>query len=249
MQDYGTWVKIERAKEHILNLGPEVSAFLHRNPYATFGEDDPKTGDRVIRVHVIEEPPLRLGAIAADGIHNMRACLDFLAWRLVLANGRTPNSRTKFPVSGNAKDFESRDLPKIEGASQTAIDLIRSFRPYKSGNDVLYALHRLDLMQKHRDLIPVGAALDRHKLEISGLGTLEGYGSPTGHPTYPLKDGVEIMRITPAFRSQMHYDPQFTFSVTLGETEVLKGQPLVEALHEMLDTVEYLVSRASVLLP
>jgi hypothetical protein len=55
-------VKIERAKEHIRNLEAEIEAFLERSPYRVVTEKDSQ-GGKVYRAHILEEPPLRLGAI------------------------------------------------------------------------------------------------------------------------------------------------------------------------------------------
>ncbi len=245
VSDDATWVKIERAKEHIRDLKGEIAAFLERHPYTAVGQDDPQTGDRVIRVRVHKDPPPRMGAIAGDAIHSLRSCLDILAWQLVRAGGGTPNHRTKFPVSGNAKDFEARDLPKIKGASEAAVDRIRTCEPYKGGNDLLYNLHRLDIIQKHRDLIPIGAAVKSRVTEVREWGTFYDYDP---RPVYPLKENTELFRIAAIARPQMDVDPQFTFQVAFGESEVAQGEPIIPTLDQFLDLVENIVFRFSDLL-
>src|SRR5579862_4233630 len=99
-------VKVERAKEHIRNLEAEIQAFAQRNPYEGRGEIDSQTGDWVLRAHIKESPPPRLGAIAGDAAHNLRSSLDIL-WRNVMHVDDLSDD-TGFPIYNSVKAFESR---------------------------------------------------------------------------------------------------------------------------------------------
>lgn len=81
----GIDARLERAKENIINLTGEISAFLR-------GVCDGLVAS--------EEPPIpsRLGAWAGESIYLMRSALDHLAWQLVIAAGGEPGPRTAFPV-------------------------------------------------------------------------------------------------------------------------------------------------------
>ena len=41
--------------------------------------------------------------------------------------------------------------------------------------------------------------------------------------------------------AQMHMNPQFVFEVAFGEGEVVKGEPLIPTLHELIQLVEAFV--------
>jgi hypothetical protein len=50
-------------------------------------------------------PPLRLGVILGDMVHNLRSALDHLVWQAVLRNGGRPNRSHQFPICDDEKDW------------------------------------------------------------------------------------------------------------------------------------------------
>src|SRR5205085_2315936 len=80
--------------------------------------------------------------------------LDHLMAELVMANGGNVTNATEFPVFQSVQSYNDRAGGKVAGASQQAIDLIDEAKPYKGGNDGLWLVHKLDLTDKHRSLIP-----------------------------------------------------------------------------------------------
>ncbi len=153
----GCRVKIARAKEHISSLDDELQRFQRRSPYSLLQEDDPNTGDRIFRVHVSEPPSPRWEAIMGDAVHNLHSALDLLAYQLVSANGGKIAKTTAFPFADDAHKFESTLGSRVKVAAKQAMDLVRTLKPYYGGNDSLCWLHELDIVDKHRVLIPVGA--------------------------------------------------------------------------------------------
>lgn len=118
-------------------------------------ENDPPC--YVIRENALAEPPPEIGLLAADCIHSLRACLDYLARQLVIACGKEPNDgrgrRTSFPiqdqVSGNA------DLPQVSpGINRAMRQALDSVQPYQRGPDFaehpLFVLRELSNVDKHR---------------------------------------------------------------------------------------------------
>jgi hypothetical protein len=154
----GVRIKIERAKEHVRSLKELVRGFQQSEPYRIIAEDDPDTGDLVFKVKVSGQPPPYWGAIAGDAIHNLRSSLDLLVCELVRANGKEVTDSTGFLISKSAKAFESGHLGKIKGAPKDAMRLIKEVKPYKGGDEAFWRLHRLDIADKHKLLIPVGVA-------------------------------------------------------------------------------------------
>lgn len=256
-------IKIERAKEHIANLEAEIATFIKSDNYRTVPDEDAETGDFLIRVRARREPPLRWGAVIGDAVNNLRAPLDILVYQRCWSITRTkPSSTVKFPVSETPEYFKTRDLPKVEGAGQSAVDFIEALKPYKGGNDGLWLLHRLDIANKHHNLVPVGQAIATwvfRPLEglasafgglslpfgfVMGRGdqvTLEGIKNPV--TTQPLKDGAIVYRVPASLRGKVDMNPQFTFTVAFGETEVAEGEPVVETLHQLADLVDGIVEQ------
>jgi hypothetical protein len=242
----GIGAKIERAKEHLRDLESEVRRFFEANPYQVVVSEQPATGDLVYRVHVVAPPPLRLSTIIGDIIHNLRASLDHLVWQLVRANGGTPNKQTEFLISESLSDFEANAPRRLKGVSAAALQLIKEMKPYKGGDDLLSRLHQLDIIDKHKLLIPIGSA---HRNVIIDFGRMLP-NSTISMPValrpadrqYPLEDGAEVYRVMKAARTAHSDDSvQFTFELSFGEGGIVQDQPVVETLQQLIDHVEWLM--------
>ena len=145
----GARLKVDRAKQHVLDLHSDIRIFLDSDPYTILVENDAKTGDEVYRVQVNANPPLDWGVRLGEILHNLRSALDLLAWQLVVEGQAAPTSKTAFPISNTAKQFRSRGLRKVKGASDRSIRLVEALKPYQGGNDALWWLHKLSIEDKH----------------------------------------------------------------------------------------------------
>jgi hypothetical protein len=78
--------------------------------------------------------------------------------------------------------------------------------------------------------------------KIHEMPTAQGIGIVAPKLTFPLEDGAVIYRIPARLRShpvaQMNMDPEFQFEVAFGEVEVVKGQPLIPTLSQIMQFVE-----------
>src|ERR1017187_1456422 len=91
-------IKIERAKEHIDNLKPEVDAFRFSltQPDVIGSKSNPQTGESTFYVIDLPKAPATLSTLSGDALHNLRSSLDHLAHQVVLAAGNRPTHRTSF---------------------------------------------------------------------------------------------------------------------------------------------------------
>jgi hypothetical protein len=244
----GPWAKIERAKEHIEQFSREWDWFLRDvEPYRVLSEEDPEMGDLVYRVEVDDEVPAMLkrsSLIIGDSIHNLRSALDLLACQIVEDNGGTVKRSTGFPISESREEFETSGLKKINGASEDSIKLLWKVRPYKRGNEALYCLHRLDIADKHRLLLTVGSAHPSIKVTYRR----PGWSSRpiTLRPrdrTFPLKNKAELYRVRRAFRqsAENQSEPEFVFEIAFGDGEIVKGEPVVPMLNQLVGAAEQVV--------
>jgi len=245
----GSKLKLERAKEHIRQLETEIRAFHERNPYRIVVEEEPQSGDQIYRVKIKEQPSPRWATIIGDIVHNLRSALDLLTNDLVRTNCKTPNRRTGFPIYESAKKFETQFFSKVDGASTKAIRIIGRLKPYKGGNQRLWVIHSLDIEDKHRLILSVGAAYRNFTMSM-GLRLPWKEGEIIKSPPiairpadrqYPLKDNAEVMRVKAAARtsdSKVDPDYQFTFEVAFGDGEVVQGEPVLPTLQHLIDYVE-----------
>ncbi|HEY2975894.1 MAG TPA: hypothetical protein VGJ48_25495 [Pyrinomonadaceae bacterium] len=227
-------LKVERAIKHIDDLAAVCKSFIDSTPYSLGRETDPTTGYYHFGVNNVQTPPVAVGLIAGDAIHNLRSALDHVACHLVLANGNTPSRQTCFPIFDSAAKYQAMDARKVRGMSQGAIDAIDAAKPYKGGNEALYTLHELDIADKHHSLLATLVSVTQATIDVPG--SLRDFRSPRfALPNFqePLKDGDVFFICEPGVEN----DTKIAFDVGLCEPEIIKGKPIVRALGQMVKHV------------
>src|SRR5262249_13899330 len=113
------------------------------------------------------------------------------------------------------------------------------------GNDTLWKLHELDIMDKHKLIIPVGASHTGFDLKfwIADPHTGQAHGLPPVHFNseiiYPLTNGTELLRVGQGVNVEDHIN--FTFEVAFGDGQVMKGDAVLPTLQQLIDFVERII--------
>jgi hypothetical protein len=243
----------ERAEEQIDRLYGELEAFFKLNPYRLVSEPNPDTPPGgyglLIRGYIDREPPIRLRVLIGEIIHNMRVALDHLVWALVIANGRTGNRNTGFPVCDSPHEYETNGLRKVKRAAAAAQALIESLQPYQGGKHVsfspLYRLHHLDRIHKHRALHVIACAVELRKLwverswyeSVPGAERTMNIKIPRVKPfdgaaVVTFQNGAEILRITSSVDVKMQQE--IALGIAFDEPGVVQGQTILPTLYELL---------------
>lgn len=92
---------------------------------------------------------MQLAFIVADAIHNIRTALDYLMAALAAANGKGHKHPT-FPICEDQAHLREHASMKL--VSKAARDFIERQQSYRGGRSILWWLHRLDVIDKHRRL-------------------------------------------------------------------------------------------------
>ncbi|MGO8802086.1 hypothetical protein [Candidatus Binatus sp.] len=229
--------KTHRAKKHIDDLAGELRSFLDLDPYRVHSYDDAETGDRVCQLVVAERFPYRALAIIGDAIHNLRSALDHLACELSTVSEGAIDEHTAFPIWRDIKtvaEAKAEIARKIPSASAEMIEVIEELEPYQGGKgDILWRLHRLDILDKHRLLIT--AAAIPYWSDVPRPIKLSPRGCTFEH-------GAELLRVPRVARDQttMNMNPKFKFQVAFGE--IIEGEPVIPALEKFLDAVNGVIA-------
>ena len=103
-------LRLQRAREHIQQFAFEAGEFLKTNPYRIVKERYTENAQEYLslRFRVSQQPPKRLGIIAGDIIHNLRAILDNTICALGEAGA--------WPARAFVKKFRSEFEAKIQKA-------------------------------------------------------------------------------------------------------------------------------------
>jgi hypothetical protein len=243
----GIFAKVERAKTHIINLEERFKAYIDSGPYETASEVNTDQTEEVYRFKLVKKLPLELHAIAGDAFHNLRTALDNLACAIAVRNGKT-TSGTYFPFGETIDKFEDALIDKAKKLPPAARDMIRTLKPYKGGNDLLWLVHRADLSDKHS--VPLQTVLS-NVLRLTGVIFWEGRGLVIGPrdgqhflmggyvPTRRWsgqKHDLEFLTVTPGARFQTDFKP--TFDIVIKNVNGFEGQPVIAVLHQASQAVE-----------
>jgi hypothetical protein len=166
---------------------------------------------------------LRLG----DTLNNLRAVLDHLAWDLVLANGKTPNRRTGFPLCGKPESFADKVIQRmIADMSDVVQARIESLQPYNAiyAHEPNYALRFLDSLgniEKHRYFNFIAASVDLAAFNID-----EGMLASSRIHKGPVEDGT----ILAVAEGQVDVKFLAAFGIAFGQGGVAAGEVVDELI-------------------
>lgn len=254
-------VKIDRGRKHIADASGFIDSYLSRNPFSVSTRRDPQTRRLIYFVNNVDQPDPQLAEIVGDALHNLRSSLDHIAYRLVEnGSGQPPSRRIYFPIFDDRTNYESDGHRQVRGASPNAVQVIDAIRPYREGNSRLWQLHRLNIVDKHRLLLMGGAVFDSvnisptiqramHQAFIHNADLQARFNSMPMpdlflHPAdnlFPLMAGAELYIDAPD--AEPHPHTTFRFTVSVGDAEILHGEPIVPALTEMANAVEAVLNQ------
>ncbi len=239
-------LKVGRAERHLDELHQALRAFREKQPYEIRIDDQTSPTQRLYRLHIREEVPIGLSLIVGDVIHNLRSALDHLVYQMVLSNHHGPRRSNAFPICDTRDEFDSGHAARLRGMTQDAVRAIKGLHPYKGGNDALWRIHKLDIEDKHRLLIPAWEQYQHVSIDIAaptrhGLSEMaEPYAKPEEVPEHRIgiKPGqrFRVEEGTVVFAepkdSKVDMKPQIALDVAFGEGEVLEGELLVPTLRQ-----------------
>lgn len=164
------WEKFRRAEQHIDELERRIVEFHATDPYSIVAEDKPETGQRVVRVAKTTPLPADLPLILGDAVHNARSAFDHFAYQAI----PNPTSETSFPVHRKGSPTKANPMKgkvngQLKGGSSELLKAVTSCGPYQGGAaDYLWVLDYLDIMDKHKLLVPIATAYSSLTLDVGG---------------------------------------------------------------------------------
>jgi hypothetical protein len=250
----GPKLKLARARKHIEETANLWREYGDSKPFRD-GQRIGSDGIEVVWVSIAHPPPVQISIAAGDAIHNLRSALDWLACELVRENGKTPTQNTGFPTSDAAlKSLESLISP-------SAASLLKRVRRQKRWNEALWALHQLDIQDKHDQILTTAAAtlnvettVGMPMLGITQAGELTIGAIPPGARPFPgsrgrrrglpsvvLMPGTEheVYRFTPNICEHVEFGADLVFAGGLVE-----GEPVINMLELFTHGVERMLTAA-----
>jgi len=154
---HGPRLKVERAKQHISDLHNQLVAFSNSDFYSIRVQIDEKTGQNILKFEIIKPIPEDTALIVGDAIHNLKSALDLAINEIIFTKRGLYDEFARFPVRDSRNELVAAvNGGKINQASKAVADFIVDvIKPYKGGNDALCSLHHLNILDKHRLLLPI----------------------------------------------------------------------------------------------
>jgi hypothetical protein len=240
--------KLDWAKQHLKKFNAATRVFHDTHPFTTFIKENPETGELVYYVGEIPEIPAHISLIAGDVLHSLRSALDYLACGMV----PTVTANTKFPIGHSAQHYKSSLGRLVPGLSQKALEVLEEIKPYQGGNLLLWTLHRLDNIDKHRLLLAACMTEFTHSLTPEEIAVQE----PLGPKDIPLTIHREVLnlpagtqmivkftnrerlpvalhagdKILTVANTKANQDVRFIFAIAFNEPGISEGMPANMAL-------------------
>ena len=191
-----------------------------------------------------EKTPLPFSFSIAAGayINVIRSALDILAVALSKRYGITNPKNIYFPVVESAAVFQGMKFKGAELVKRMPPadrKIIEALKPYRGGNDTLYALHHLDITRKHHRLLSVSAAPAR----LSLTGGFEQadivFPGERGYVEIPAQGETVLALIRKPAKAQAQYSAE----IFIQEPDIAFRKPAVGALHLFADLTETIIKR------
>ena len=158
-------LKIDRASEHINELN---ELFNKERPFYLSVQTDTQTRERIMRPKQDEAVTNKTALIVGEIVHNLRSALDHAYWEIVspLCTTTTEIRSIQFPFCAKADRLDSVIQQRLAHYVGTGFYCgIRKLLPHgePGGNELLYMIDELDILDKHKLLIPTA-----DQAELSG---------------------------------------------------------------------------------
>lgn len=153
---HGSKRKIQRAAKHLFDL----NQWLTRADFyiLSINQDAERRNCLTLFFDTETSSAEDAAVMIGDVLHNLRSALDILWNDIIVECGGTVTKWSGFPIRNTVDELKALlsnlvEKKQIEAIVQSL--LLNDIKPYEAGNHPLWALHNLNIVDKHRLIIPV----------------------------------------------------------------------------------------------
>jgi hypothetical protein len=252
----GAKLKIKRSERHLIELTNAARELPRRRNYNFVIGTEPQSGKLQITCMTINNTPLELAGVVGDAIHNIRSVFDHVTVVITCPpfGGGDPEN-TKLPVGENLEKFIfARDgrpaagskraiTGKMKGAGPDALRIVKELKPYYGGDDTLRALHDLDIIDKHKLIIPTISVIHVEGMRVIFGDKVIALNGTDFHPNVNGSNFTATIDMPSGINAnEVKFDDTFeaTFTIAFGKivyrkrVSVLSNQPIIPTLTKLL---------------
>jgi hypothetical protein len=234
---YSSKLMLKRANHHIADLETQINAFTADKPWTFVVEKDAQGTTDHHKVKFTSRLAEDIPSILADAANNLRSVLDPMAFAIAVKHTGLPKPKSaKFPFGPTESDMLNNAKGGCKDLPPEIVAHFKSFKPYKGGNNLLWAVNELANAPKHQTIVPVGlnGGAVNYNINIIKVGRVFATPSATWDP---LNNEIVFLIADPD--SKFSYNVNVAFSVALNDVdEVIRGQHPVRILRLMAGEVE-----------
>lgn len=189
--------KLSRAKQHAVEFNSREQEFLKRACSGPVTEAEP-SGHKVIKLKFSGPVPLEIASVVSDAANNLRDCLDHVAYATAEVGMHGGHPRyASFPFAGGATQLENSINGRSKEVPEDILNLFRNLKPYRGGDDQLYALNTIANADKHTMLQPMAVSTGNFDMDLNRLsGGAMGIGGHGSFTWDPARNEITILRYT-----------------------------------------------------
>lgn len=196
--EYPWRVKLARAGAHLTTFSEACDAYVRASGVGFGYERDPAIGSIKVMLQQDAEPPMLLGAIVGDILHNLRSALDAIAWAACQQDGLTAKQKNNvyFPIGLDPAGWPSLAAGKLPGLDGGKLEVFRRLQPWfreetakAMGISVPFSTITSQPLSRLNEL----ARVDRHRVPHPVL-------ARAGDTWLGSPDGVEIAAVAGSYR-------------------------------------------------
>ena len=250
--------RVERAKEQRADLEREMRAWAKAGAYEVVSHLNEQSGYTIFHLNSVAEATPKITALIAETIHSLRTALDNLAYQLFLVCRTDPadvGERVYFPIYDDTKPLKSDPFGPVKSFRDEIIDVFRKINPCKTGNHLLWVLHRLDIVDKHRRILT--STLVHHSVYIGDamkqLFIDGGYADMipalelrrqffTSPRTGKRAQVGDVIFVGFPGDEEVNKNLKFTFDISFDEPGIIEAKSIVETIDEMVILVKGIIS-------
>ena len=193
------FASVDWAASRFLPFTRQIAGWLDQNVGIPTVKPLPADVPNDVVVVGIKEPlPLLFNVEVGAYINAMRSALDLLATSLAHRFGMPNPDKASFPIVDSRENFLAGKFQAkkfFNGLPDAECKIIELLKPYKGGNQLLWALHDLDNKRKHRRLLDV--TVHPRTFSIWGAGKVDDYFTPVATGWIEGVDGEIVLGACP----------------------------------------------------
>lgn len=174
------YMKVERSQQHI----DELKKTLQDYKNSSFCEMGINETGLVVSVVITKAIPDTVALCLGDAFHNLRSSLDHVAYEIVSMHDGSLD-RIQFPIADTEVSLKKNGYFGLEAIyPEFAKHIADVVKPYEKGNYKLWALNKLNNLDKHRLLLSYGQGTS------AGIEGLYEDGTPFGVQVANIRDVI-----------------------------------------------------------